>query len=209
MGMQGYFHMVPGVPSPCSVCTGSAGAGHSWARSCCWCWVQSGEAPGPWCWWFSSTPEKEKCQTPKLLLWVSLGVTRNLLVAAVCNQEILSACAVMLQPWIIAAHGCENNLGGYVRWKLLNREKQKPLCSCLQLLNSLLILYKRPWAEIISASLRLEISQISMASAALGSSTSNFQSLISTHGQLRDKTHGHLTLCRETLIYCELDPKII
>lgn len=71
--------------------------------------VQSGEAPGPWCWWFSSNPEKEKCQTPNLSLSILLGVTWNLWMAAICKQVTLRTCAVMVQYWIITAHRGGNN----------------------------------------------------------------------------------------------------
>lgn len=70
-------------------------------------------------------------------------------------------------------------------------------------------LYERPWAEVIPGSLRLQISQISTASAGLGSSNFEFQSVLSTHGQLRDKIYRHLTFWGERLIYYELDPKLI
>lgn len=66
-----------------------------------------------------------------------------------------------------------------------------------------------PWAEVIPACLRLEISQISTAPAGLGSSNFDSQSVVSTHGHLRDKIYVHLTFWGERLIYCELDPKLI
>lgn len=69
--------------------------------------------------------------------------------------------------------------------------------------------YEGPWAEVIPASFRLEISQISTASAGLGSSNFGFQSVVSTHGHLRDKIYVHLTFWEKRLLYCELDPKLI